>query len=63
MVIISLVTLQLFALLNYCPLHTMQETKSVGAEINWGVRFNDNKDVGPLCFYVLYYCSTTPFRV
>jgi len=22
----------------------MQETKSVGAEINWGVRFNDNKD-------------------
>uniref|UniRef100_K3XV05 DNA repair protein REV1 n=1 Tax=Setaria italica TaxID=4555 RepID=K3XV05_SETIT len=23
---------------------SVQETKSVGAEINWGVRFNDNKD-------------------
>lgn len=35
----------------------------MGAEINWGVRFNDNKDVGPFCFFVLYHCSTVPFHV
>ncbi|KAJ1260544.1 hypothetical protein BS78_10G240600 [Paspalum vaginatum] len=35
---------------NYCRgidnsvVGSVQETKSVGAEINWGVRFNDNKD-------------------
>ncbi|KAG8095099.1 hypothetical protein GUJ93_ZPchr0012g20479 [Zizania palustris] len=35
---------------NYCRgidhsvVEVVQETKSVGAEVNWGVRFNDNKD-------------------
>ncbi|KAF2928215.1 hypothetical protein DAI22_06g261900 [Oryza sativa Japonica Group] len=35
---------------NYCRgidhsvVEAVQETKSVGAEVNWGVRFNDNKD-------------------
>ena len=26
--------------------------KSVGAEVNWGVRFNDDVDVGLLCVIV-----------
>lgn len=24
----------------------LQESKSIGADVNWGVRFNDVKDVG-----------------
>jgi hypothetical protein len=49
------------AYLNYCP-SMIQETKSVGAEINWGVRFNDNKDVGHFCFSFLYHCSAIYFH-
>lgn len=26
----------------------VQESKSIGAEVNWGVRFKDLKDVGSL---------------
>lgn len=33
----------------------MQESKSIGADVNWGVRFKDMKDVGTLLHYVSYF--------
>lgn len=45
----------------------LQENKSVGAEVNWGVRFKDLQDVGILVhygssfsflFYFLFYFMT-----
>lgn len=31
----------------------MQESKSIGAEVNWGVRFKDLKDVSIMLFMEL----------
>lgn len=37
----------IFAVISFCPIWCiMQESKSIGAEVNWGVRFRDLKDVG-----------------
>jgi len=33
----------------------LQESKSVGAEVNWGVRFKDVKDVGILMHFEANY--------
>lgn len=35
----------------------MQESKSIGADVNWGVRFKDMKDVGTLLHFVSYFLS------
>ena len=33
----------------------LQESKSIGADVNWGVRFKDMKDVSILIHYVSYF--------
>jgi hypothetical protein len=44
--------------------HILQETKTVGAEVNWGVRFNENKDVCPFSILVLFIMlHAVPFQV
>lgn len=55
---------------NYCrgidhsAVEDVQETKSVGAEVNWGVRFNEKKDACPFFHScVIYNFSAVPFQV
>ena len=41
----------------------LQESKTVGADVNWGVRFKDIKDVSIFLCYVSYFYICKPYYI